>query len=116
MTAPYDDDYVRRWQAERRLPPTPAPTTADLINDVCSEVRDLLLDKNAAYGDSAIRPLRLFSKANAEEQLLVRIDDKVSRLARGHEYPGDDTVTDLAGYLLLLLVARRSPTDTEDAA
>jgi len=69
-------------------------------------IRDLLLRKNAQYGDSATDPLRVFSRADAEEAIRVRIDDKLSRLARG---TGDteDTETDLLGYLLLLRVSRR---------
>ena len=70
------------------------------------ELRDLLVRKNAQYGDSATNPLRVFSRAAADEQLRVRIDDKLSRLARG---TGDteDTEQDLLGYLLLLRVQRR---------
>ena len=49
----------------------------------------------------------MFSKANAAEQILVRIDDKLSRVSRGHEYVGDDTIDDLIGYLVLLKVARK---------
>jgi len=81
-------------------------TTAERIAVVCDEVKELLLAKNAAYGDSATAPLRVFSRANAEEQLLVRIDDKLSRIARGREFNGDDTVLDLLGYLVLLRVSR----------
>ncbi|ALJ19505.1 hypothetical protein AOA12_06125 [Microbacterium sp. No. 7] len=66
----------------------------------------MLIEKNAAYGDSALDPVRIFSKAPADEQIRVRIDDKLSRLARGSEYPGDDTVMDLIGYLVLLIIAR----------
>jgi len=84
---------------------TPA-TSAALIADECEKIRDMLLAKSAAYGDSATSPMRIFSKANAEEQILVRIDDKLSRLARGSE-AGEDTVLDLIGYLVLLRVARR---------
>lgn len=65
----------------------------------------MLLAKNAAYGDSALSPLRVFSSADTAEQLRVRIDDKLSRLARGSEFAGDDTVLDLIGYLILLRVA-----------
>ena len=36
----------------------------------------------------------------------VRIDDKLSRIARGREYAGDDTELDLIGYLVLRRVAR----------
>ena len=66
----------------------------------------MLTEKNAAYGNSAIEPIRVFSKASAEEQLLVRIDDKLSRLARGSA-AGEDVVADLIGYLVLLRIARR---------
>lgn len=89
-------------------------TQKDIV-EVCSQLADMLVAKNEAYGDSALDPVRMFSKASAEEQLLVRIDDKLSRLARGQEYPGDDTVWDLLGYLVLLVVARqqRQPTAAE---
>ncbi len=80
--------------------------TAQLIKKVCSEIQDLLIEKNKAYGDSALDPVRVFSKSDAVEQIYVRIDDKLSRVKRGHEYPGDDTIKDLVGYLVLLLVAK----------
>jgi hypothetical protein len=76
------------------------------IRRVCDEVAALLCRKNMAYGDSALAPLRVFSRANAVEQLRVRIDDKLSRLVRG-DRAGEDTVLDLIGYLVLLLIAER---------
>jgi len=79
--------------------------TAQGIVTMCDEIKALLLAKNAAYGDSAMLPVRIFSRADAVEQLLVRIDDKLSRVARGHEL-GDDTILDLIGYLILLRVVR----------
>lgn len=39
----------------------------------------MLLAKNAAYGNSALEPVRIFSKADPTEQIRVRIDDKLSR-------------------------------------
>jgi hypothetical protein len=66
----------------------------------------MLQEKNVAYGDSALDPVRIFSKSNAIEQLLVRIDDKLSRFARGKEYPGDNDIDDLIGYLVLLKIAK----------
>ena len=62
-----------------------------------------LVEKNAAYGDSVGRPLRVFSRAPADEQLRVRIDDKLSRVARGSGRLADDedTLLDLIGYLAL---------------
>lgn len=88
---------------------TPAgpPTTADLIREECEAVEYMLLAKNVAYGDSAIDPVRIFSRLGAEEQILVRIDDKLSRVARGNA-AGEDVVADLIGYLILLRVARRA--------
>lgn len=83
--------------------------TADLIAEECDALKALLLQKNAAYGDSAIRPLRIFSKADPEEQIRVRLDDKISRLARGSA-AGEDVIQDLLGYLILLRVARRAKT------
>lgn len=80
--------------------------TEDQIDRVVNEIRDMLIAKNRAYGDSAIDPVRVFSKADAVEQIYVRIDDKLSRVKRGHEYPGDDTISDLIGYLVLLLIAK----------
>jgi hypothetical protein len=81
--------------------------SAQLISAACDALKAFLLEKNAAYGDSALHPVRVFSRASTEEQLLVRIDDKLSRLARGSgEYPGDDTLWDLCGYLVLLRIAR----------
>lgn len=75
------------------------------ITSACLDILDLLLDKNIAYGNSALEPVRIFSTASTKEQILVRVDDKLSRIQRGSEYPGDDTVNDLIGYLVLLKVA-----------
>lgn len=80
--------------------------TEDSIKAVMSRIETMLIEKNRAYGDSALDPVRVFSKQDNLEQLYVRIDDKLSRIKRGHEYPGDDTVSDLIGYLVLLLIAR----------
>jgi hypothetical protein len=80
--------------------------TEESIDRVVSEIKEMLIAKNRAYGDSALEPVRVFSKAETVEQLYVRIDDKLSRVKRGHEYPGDDTISDLIGYLVLLLIAK----------
>ena len=80
-------------------------TTQDKIAAVCDEVKTLLLEKNKSYGDSAISPVRIFSKADPEEAILVRIDDKLSRIAKGSSL-GEDVILDLIGYLVLLRVSR----------
>jgi len=87
--------------------PPPEPAVADRIDEVLKEVGDMLKAKNVAYGNSALEPIRIFSTAPADEQLRVRIDDKLSRLARGAA-AGEDVVLDLIGYLVLLRIAQRS--------
>lgn len=77
-----------------------------LIAEECVALRDMLHEKNKAYGNSALDPLRIFSKADPVEQILVRVDDKLSRLMRGSA-AGEDVERDLLGYLILLRVARR---------
>ena len=79
-----------------------------LISEACDELKDLLLSKNAAYGNSALNPLRIFSKVDPIEGINVRIDDKLSRKMRGAEGDdGEDAEWDLAGYLVLKQVAKR---------
>lgn len=75
------------------------------VREVLDGVAGMLVEKNRAYGDSALSPVRIFSKADPAEQLLVRIDDKLSRLARGSA-AGEDVELDLIGYLVILRVAR----------
>jgi len=81
-------------------------TAQELISAECREIERVLLEKNAAYGNSALQPVRIFSRADATEQIRVRIDDKLSRLARG-QAAGEDVVLDLIGYLVLLRIAQR---------
>lgn len=79
---------------------------AKAIADECDAIKAMLLAKNAAYGNAAFDPVRILSKANAAEQIRVRIDDKLSRIARGND-AGEDTILDLIGYLVLLRIAER---------
>ena len=82
--------------------------TKDLILDVSAEVVNLLLEKNEAYGDSALNPSNIFAKGDAVENLCARIDDKLMRIKmRGITDETEDTVQDLIGYLILLKVALR---------
>ena len=79
------------------------------IAQVCDEIKDLLLQKNAKYGDSALNPVRVMSQASPVEQILVRIDDKLSRIKRGGILEDDeDVVSDLIGYFVLLKIALSS--------
>lgn len=66
----------------------------------------MLIAKNRAYGNAALDPVRIFSRANPSEQIRVRLDDKLSRLARGSD-AGEDVILDLLGYLVLLRLSER---------
>ena len=87
--------------------------TQKLIEQVCIDIQTMLIAKNKGYGNSALEPLHIFSRVDASDQLAVRIDDKLSRIAKGDllAVQGEDywdTVKDLIGYLILLLVQMRA--------
>jgi hypothetical protein len=77
------------------------------IRAECAELANMLVEKNRAYGNSVGDPIPCFSRLGWEERMRVRMDDKISRLMRGKEYQGDDTMLDLAGYILLMRAIRR---------
>lgn len=80
-------------------------STQDLIRIKCDEYKDLLLEKNREYGDSALHPLGIFSKLDAIEAIKIRIDDKLARIRYGgRKNIKEDTVLDLIGYLVLMRV------------
>ena len=76
------------------------------ISNICDEIKEMLIEKNKSYGDSALDPIRIFSKANTDEQIKIRIDDKLSRISRGSEFYGDNDIDDLIGYLILFKVSK----------
>ena len=80
-------------------------THADIAR-VCDRIKQLLLQKNMQYGDSALNPIRVLSKSGPIEQILVRIDDKLNRIKQGNILGDDeDVVMDLIGYFVLLKIA-----------
>ena len=70
------------------------------ISGVCDDIKELLIHKNRKYGNSALKPCRVFSKASPVEQLLVRIDDKLNLIMQraGVLADDEDVVNDLIGY------------------
>lgn len=76
--------------------------TVDAACEFLDSVKSVLRAKNQSYGDSAGSPIRIFSRADRAEAIRVRIDDKLSRIARGIDYQNEDTLLDLVGYLALL--------------
>jgi hypothetical protein len=81
-------------------------STQNTIANICDNIKSMLIEKNKSYGDSALDPIRVFSKASSDEQIKIRIDDKLSRISRGSEFYGDNDLDDLIGYLILLKVSK----------
>lgn len=90
--------------------------SAAKIIKTANDVRDLLLEKNAAYGDSALKPSNIFARGSAVDNIACRIDDKLMRIKnKGLNDATEDTLQDLIGYLILLKIAiedeRTQPTN-----
>ena len=82
-------------------------TFKDKVSNICNGIAEMLEEKNKKYGDSALNPKRIFSNASPKEQILVRIDDKLSRLSNQNIDEDEDVVDDLIGYLILLKIAQQ---------
>ena len=74
--------------------------SADKISDLCDELKRFLLVKNERYGDSALKPIKVFSKGDASDKIDARMDDKLSRIKESEEQRMNDFV-DLTRYLVL---------------
>ncbi len=96
----YEDKKVEKVEE------TIAPAEVE-ITEVINDILELLLDKNRKYGNSALEPIRIFSKSGSTEQLRVRIDDKLSRVVAGQSDEDEDVLDDLLGYVVLLKIAMK---------
>ena len=102
---PDEDDFESR---DTDIPPPPDYESSEhLIREECDLVCDMLLTKNLRYGDSFRSPERIFSKSDSREQLLVRIDDKLSRIRNQDIDEDEDALLDLTGYLILLMIVNK---------
>ena len=84
---------------------TTTPTTQDRIRAKCQALADFLVEKNHAYGDSALHPIGMFARGRASDLIRVRIDDKLNRIRNRPDAFGEDAVQDLLGYLVLFQIA-----------
>jgi hypothetical protein len=88
-------------------------TAQQFIAETCDEVKNLLLEKNRKYGNSALEPCRIFSKADSIEQINVRIDDKLNRILNRQNDEDEDVELDLIGYLVLKQIAKKIKAEME---
>lgn len=84
---------------------------------LAGEVGEIVAAKNAAYGDSvrrsAIITQTLYPNGIAFDNipaalLIVRMLDKMSRIANDPTFGGEDPPCDLGGYSLLLMELQRN--------
>ena len=90
------------------------------IAEKCDELKTMLLDKNARYGNSSFEPFGLFKSVSRESKIEARIEDKLKRIYNIekemktamnliHELSSDsktskdykDAVRDLIGYMII---------------
>lgn len=92
-----------------RVPPATQAllAAAQAISDECDALKEFLLAKNAAYGNSAFQPINVMSRLSPLEGIKLRIDDKLKRMQMGDGTATEDTVKDLAGYYILHGAAKR---------
>lgn len=100
----FEDTGVFRYE-DLYLYSVGAPAGNKILT-TCLEIAHMLVDKNISYGNSALEPARIFSTADATEQLKVRIDDKLNRVKNNQGYAGDNDIDDLIGYLILYKIAK----------
>lgn len=87
-----------------------APTFETRIRNILDEIYDTLVRKNHDYGNAYERD-GILSIVDPEEKLLVRMDDKIMRIAQLNnmdEAPRVnesklDSYKDLAGYIVLMI-------------
>jgi len=72
------------------------------IEQVTESLKELLLEKNKRYGNSALEPLEGI-KYTPEDGIKIRITDKLKRIINSKELRKND-IADMLGYMILLCV------------
>lgn len=83
---------------------------AQSIDEELATIREVLVQKNHDYGNSALDPVGIFADPDPIQQLGVQIDHKLARIrsTKAGAVIQEDTLKDLIGYLILLRVATKS--------
>lgn len=103
---PNKENGYQAWITDLQLIATDAPSGQKIISE-CLDIAEMLIKKNISYGDSALSPIRIFSQADNQEQIKIRIDDKINRIKNGSGFAGDNDIDDMIGYLILLKIAKK---------
>jgi len=79
--------------------------TQEKTKAIIGSIYNTIIEKNKRYGNSALDPMKVFSKLEANEGIMQRLDDKLSRIKNSDELRKND-VFDLVGYLVLLCISK----------
>lgn len=75
-----------------------------LAESVCKGLFYMLVDKNRASRGSLMEPMRVFSRAPLDEQLNMRIDDRLAAIANNDDWA---SLADVAGEIILKLMVKQ---------
>ena len=81
-------------------------STQEGITRVFDSMKEVVIEENRRYGDSALSPKQVFSKLDSEEGIKIRIDDKISRIMNNNGEIRKNDVADLMGCLALFSVSQ----------
>lgn len=95
---------VKVLLSEGHTPLTVDTSTRTKIATVYDAIKEVVLYKNEKYGNSALEPIGIFAKGDAQNSICIRLDDKLQRIKNGQELRKND-VADMLGYLGLLCVS-----------
>ena len=95
------NDMVEKGKVYGMEYPFPPKVEQAPIGKVVEALSEFLMAKNKNYGNSALKPIKVFSKVEPTNSICVRMDDKISRIVNSKEFRKNDIV-DLTGYLVLL--------------
>ena len=86
----------------------------DSITAVFDGMREVVLEKNRRYGNSALAPLCVFatpermadpSITQSQKSIYIRLDDKLSRIVNSNGAPKKNDLADIMGYISLACVS-----------
>jgi hypothetical protein len=78
------------------------------IDEICKSLSNTLKEKNKRYGNSALSPIDIFTSikdSEIPEGILIRLDDKLSRIKNSDKLREND-IFDIMGYLVLICVKK----------
>jgi hypothetical protein len=102
-TVEYLEKYFSKLEENQAGPTT---STADMIIEECDSIKNLLLEKNIKYGDSATKKGVVFDLSPVVA-IKARINDKLSRLKKDSKDEDEDIILDLLGYFILLRISMK---------